>query len=120
MLLETQASTFIELSKIKFWQWETYLKEILLEKGVGIPGSYSQIVVAEDPKQTQILITCRCFISLHLHNLVYNNMLMICKALYTPKCLLPFSKLYRYLFYVSLFRFYFSVGRNKADSVHLS
>lgn len=32
MLLETQASTFIELSKIKFWQWETYLREILLEK----------------------------------------------------------------------------------------
>lgn len=32
MLSHSQASTFIELNKIKFWQWETYLKEILLEK----------------------------------------------------------------------------------------
>lgn len=31
MVSESQAITFSELNIIKFWQWETYLKEILLE-----------------------------------------------------------------------------------------
>lgn len=32
MLSESQASALIELNKMKCWQGETYLKEILLEK----------------------------------------------------------------------------------------
>lgn len=31
MVSESQATTFTELNKIKFWQGETYLKKIMLE-----------------------------------------------------------------------------------------